>query len=127
MKVIIVKPGQTAIAANVENELEPLQKIVGGFIECVYPFKDKVAIVCNEEGKNLNLPLNRALYSEDGGEIVDILFGNFIVCGTGKGDFTDLTEEQMEKYMKMFRTPEMFTVHVVNGRRVLQVDKVLGF
>ena len=36
--------------------LEAMQGIVGGHLQAVYPFRDEVALVCNEEGKNLNLP-----------------------------------------------------------------------
>lgn len=38
-----------------------MQEIVGGTIQVLYPFAEPVALVCNDEGKLLGLPLNRAL------------------------------------------------------------------
>ena len=32
--------------------LNDMQEIVGGHIEAIYPFKEQVAIIANEEGKN---------------------------------------------------------------------------
>ena len=37
-----------------------------------------MALICNEEGKFLGLPLNRAL-RDDTGEIYDIIAGNFLI------------------------------------------------
>ena len=34
--------------------------------EVTYPFEDEVAIILNESGKINGLPLNRAIYTEDG-------------------------------------------------------------
>ena len=45
--VVLAEPGKKAKVTEIEN----LQKIVGGYIECVYPFGDNVGIICNEEGK----------------------------------------------------------------------------
>lgn len=41
--------------------------MVGGDIEVTYPFEDEVAVILNESGKINGLPLNRAIYTEDGG------------------------------------------------------------
>ena len=42
---------------------------VGGDIQAVYPYEDPVALICNEEGKLMGLPLNRALFDDDGEEV----------------------------------------------------------
>ena len=55
MKILIIEPGKHPYEKNIEHTLENLQSIVGGHIEAVYPFEDKVALVCNEEA--LFLPL----------------------------------------------------------------------
>ncbi len=39
-----------------------------------------MALICNEEGKFLGLPLNRAL-RDDAGEVYDIIAGNFLITG----------------------------------------------
>lgn len=106
MKVLLVKPETHPQVVEIENELEVLQKIVGGLIETVYPFKDEVCLICNEEGKLLNLQMNRALY--DNGSVYDVIAGDFLVVGMGVEDFCSLTDEQIERYEKRFHQPEMF-------------------
>ena len=66
-------------------------------------------LVCNDEGKILNLPANRGLRDETG-QIYDIVCGTFFLCGApGDSDhFTSLTPEQIERYWERFHTPEMF-------------------
>ena len=79
MTVVACYPGKTAQVIEIDGSLESMQQFVGGYIEAVYPFDDPVAIICNEEGKLNGLPLNRALYNEDG-EMFDIIAGTFFVC-----------------------------------------------
>lgn len=63
--------------------------------------------VCNEEGKFLGLPLNRAL-RDDTGEIYDIIAGNFLITGLGEESFSDLPPDLLEKYKEQFLAPESF-------------------
>ena len=64
---------------DIDAGLESMQKIVDGSIQAIYPFDEPVALICNEEGKLLNLPLNRAL-RDDKGNIYDIISGTFFLC-----------------------------------------------
>ena len=107
MKVLMVEPGKSPYAAEIESGLKSLQAAVGGDIQAVYPYEDPVALICNEEGKLMGLPLNRALYDE-GGRMYDIIAGNFLIVGLGEESFTDLSPDMMEKYGKQFRYPEKF-------------------
>ena len=109
MKVIIVRPLEEPVAAEIEPGLKPMQEIVGGYIQAVYPFEEPVALICNEEGKLLGLPLNRALRTESG-EIYDVISGTFLLCGAppDSDHFTDLTQEQLETYLRRFRLPEFY-------------------
>ena len=91
MRVLVVEPGKRPIVKEIETGLEPLQKAVGGLIEAVYPFEEPVAIVCNEEGKLLELPLNRALLDENG-SIYDIIAGTFLVVGLTEDNFCGLDD-----------------------------------
>ena len=95
MNVLIIKPNEYPRPIEIKNQLEDLQVAVGGYIECVYPFEDKVGLVVNDEGKLMGLPLNRALRDEKD-MIYDILAGNFLVVGLTEDDFCSLTPEQME-------------------------------
>lgn len=107
MTILLVKPNQEAVIAKADNTLEAMQKTVGGYIEVVYPFADNVAIICNEEGKITNLPLNRALKDDDG-KIYDIIAGTFFIAGLTNDDFCSLTDEQAELYLNKFKEPEAF-------------------
>ncbi len=115
MKAIIVEPDARPRVADIQSDLESLQEIVAGDIQVVYPFDDPVGIICNDEGKILGLPLNRALRDENG-EIYDILSGTFIVAGLTEDDFGDLTDEQVDKYMKLYHNKEMF---IRKGQRII--------
>lgn len=109
MKVVIVKPGKRAYTKEIEPGLESMQEVVGGPIQALFPFEDHVALVCNDEGKLLGLPLNRGLRDENG-ELYDIVSGTFFLCGAppNSGHFDSLTGEQVEKFKTMFHQPEMF-------------------
>ena len=93
---------------EIDDSLTAMQKIVGGLIQPIY-LDGAVALVCNDEGKLMNLPANRALRNENG-QIYDIVCGTFFLCGAppDSDHFTSLTQEQIERYQKRFYTPEMF-------------------
>ena len=80
---------------------------VGGSIGASYPFEDPVAIVYNDDGKLMGLPLNRALRDENG-EMYDAVAGTFLVVGLGEEDFASLTPEMAQKYEQLFHQPEAF-------------------
>lgn len=107
MKVLMVEPGKVPYETDLASDLKSLQKAVGGTIECVYPYTEPVGLVCNDEGKLLGLPLNRAVYN-DNGQLVDIISGNFFIVGLEGEGFTDLPEHLMQKYIERFRQPEEF-------------------
>ena len=97
MDVLLVQPNAYPKKISVGTELEDLQAMVGGDIEVTYPFEDEVAIILNESGKINGLPLNRAIYTEDG-DMQDIYAGDFLVVGLTEDDFGSLTSEQMQKF-----------------------------
>jgi len=107
MTVLIVKPNKEPILTEIENTLKTMQTIVEGNIEALYPFEDEIALVCNEEGKLLGLPLNRALYDTEG-NMYEIIAGTFIVCGLGEENFDSLSPDLIEKFGKRFLNPEYF-------------------
>lgn len=120
MEVLLVEPGKEARMTEVGNDLRSLQSLVGGYIEATYPFDDSVALVCNDEGKIMQMPLNRALRGEDG-KIYDAIAGPFFICGLGEDNFCSLPKELQAKYMEKFRWPENFLV--VGGNLVATQDK----
>lgn len=109
MQVVIVEPEKKPRVQNIEDSLASMQEIVGGTIQAVYPFDESVAMICNDEGKLLNLPLNRALRDGDG-SIYDIVAGTFFLCGAPANSdrFDSLTEEQVQHFLNRFSNPEQF-------------------
>lgn len=107
MRILMVEPGKEPYATEIEHTLEKMQEIVGGYIQAVYPWKDPVAIVCNDEGKIDGLPLNRSLRNS-AGKVYDVIAGTFFIVGLSKDDFTDIPVDLMKKYKGMFQHPEVF-------------------
>ena len=109
MQVVVVEPKKKPVVQDIDAGLKSMQKIVGGPIEAVYPFEEPVALICNEEGKLLNLPLNRAL-RDDEGNVYDIISGTFFLCAAPPDSdrFASLTDQQVKTYMERFSMPEMF-------------------
>ena len=83
------------------------ENIVGGYIE-TYPLDDldEIVVICNEEGKIKNLPLNRCIYKN--GEIVEIIAGTFFIClaPVNSDNFIGLNDELANKYCELFEKPE---------------------
>ena len=109
MLVLMIEPGKAPQRLELNHSLEEMQKALGGFIQILYPFEDPVALVCNEEGKLLRLPANRALRDESGA-VYDIVCGTFFLCGAPPDSDTleGLTEEQISGYEQRFARPELF-------------------
>ena len=98
IKGLLVKPYELPEEIEFENTLEAKQRLVGGYIECVYPENDtSVVFVCNEEGKINGMKLNRFIG-------YDIIAGPFLILGDDyeNGDFKSLTSKQIKKYTELF-------------------------
>lgn len=109
MQVVVVEPKKKPVVQDIDSGLESMQRIVGGSIQAIYPFDEPVALICNEEGKLLNLSLNRAL-RDDEGNVYDIISGTFFLCAAPPDSdrFAGLTDHQVKTYMERFAMPEMF-------------------
>ena len=116
MRIIMVEPERSPYEMELEDSLGAMQRCVVGTIEAVYePGGRDAALICNDEGKLLGLPLNRALRDEEG-EIYDVVAGTFFICGTppDSESFTSLTDEQVDYWMERFAKPEFFVN--INGQ-----------
>lgn len=107
IKVVLLEPFKLARAVEIDASLKGMQKIVSGCIEAFYPFEEQVCIVCNDEGKINGMPLNRAVYDEDR-TMIDIIAGPAFICDCRGEDFDSLSDEQIARYKKQFRYPEIF-------------------
>ena len=110
VEVIIIEPDKEPRLSKIEDTLEAMQHVVGGWIEEYGPFEDPVMIVCNEEGKLDGLPLNRAIFFPDSDEIADVICGTFFLgyVPEDADSFQDFPKDLAEKYLEKFRYPERF-------------------
>lgn len=76
----------------VKNELKALQEAVGGYIETL-TFAEGAVLICNREGKLLELEPNTHFYT---------INGDFLLISRNGEEFGDLTEKQMEQLERMF-------------------------
>ncbi len=84
IKVIIKRPGEDPHEKLINNSLETLQTIVGGYIETVTLATD-LAIICNEEGRIMGLPYNC--------DVCGVSFvGPIIFVGVREDEFCDVPE-----------------------------------
>ncbi len=111
IKVLMVEPKKLPYIAEIDNNLNSQQKIIGGKLEevCLEP---GVVLICNKEDKLIKLEGNRAIGN-------DIIVDNFFIAGVNEeGNFISLTREQIQEYMQKFLTPESFTKE--------QIDEISG-
>ena len=105
-----MEPLKVPYEKEISGDLKSMQAIVGGLIEVIYPFEDpEIALICNDEGKILGLPYNRALRDEDG-RVYDVVAGTFFLCRApaDSESFEGLTEGQMRFCKDLFKHPELF-------------------
>lgn len=107
LKVLVVEPDKEPYVKFIEPGYRSLQAEVDGTIQGVYPFADPVGIICNDDGKWMGMPLNRAL-RDDQGTVYDIVAGTFVIAGVSEDDYCSMDDSMIEKYTHMFKHPEMF-------------------
>lgn len=109
IKVILVETMEPPRTIEINDSLASMQEVVGGMIEEYMPYKDDVALICNEEGKMNGMPLNRAIKNENG-MLMDIIAGPFFIAYAPieSEKFLSLPDDLEKKYMKKFEKPERF-------------------
>lgn len=108
IKALKVEPGKKTCECILVNELSELQKAVSieadyvGLIEIIN-LEEDVCLLCNEEGKLINLEPNRRLGN-------DIICGVFYLIGQNEdGELTSLPERAMKFYTAYFADIEPIT------------------
>lgn len=93
VRVLVLRVGQRPSVETLEPDgdgrgyLTSLQRVVGGYVDCVVV--DGTDVWCNDEGLILGLPLNREL----GGHR---LHGDLVLAGhDGRGNTVGLTDDQL--------------------------------
>ena len=109
MKILLIKPNETPIPADINGTLKSMQTAVDGYIQAVYPFEEPVALICNEEGKLLGMEPNRLLRHPETGAVYDAIAGTCFLCSAppDSENFESLTDDQIQYYTELFSRPEM--------------------
>lgn len=97
MKIYLLKQGETGQFCEVENELEAMQKLVGGFIE-VIRLQSDLLLICNEEADLKKLKPNRFITH-------GVIKGDFFICGVDGEDFADLPSKYNDVLSGIFGAP----------------------
>jgi len=124
IKVLVVEPQKQPYVKQIENSLEAMQSVVGGFIEShpadLTGADPDVDLIVNEEGKLTGLPFNRELRGLDG-EVYDIVAGTFFVSRKDdEGESISLTEGDIKKYALKF---ELLWAEGTRVRAVSQITE----
>ena len=115
IKVLYKRVGREPEVVEIENTLQAMQSLVGGFIE-VIPY-DYYELVCNDEGKL------QGLYPNVGFDY-DIINGNFFIANDNyeTGDFASLTDKNIEKIKEDLKS-RSFHYTKTQMRAVLKQEK----
>lgn len=98
IRILVIKPNEEPHQLKIPHTLEDMQNVVGGLVEYV-ELEHNVDLICNDEGKLLNLELNRLVGN-------DVIAGTFFIAGQHNGDTISLSKKQIKKYRKIFRLDE---------------------
>lgn len=109
MKVLVLTNGNFE-TKEITNELQDLQKIVGGYIEV--PFlsdmftKNGIDVIINEEGKFIDgLRPEIAIVNRKTNQVLDVVMGNCIFASHDEeGETVPLNEKQYRIVMQMLQT-----------------------
>ena len=96
-KVLLFPVKAAPQVMDIAGGLDPMQSLVGGYIENV-TLEEGVGLICNEEGKLKDLPLNRRVE-----ELNDVIRGPFFISRyNDEGETVDVTPEDIKKYTEKF-------------------------
>jgi hypothetical protein len=108
IQVVIVEPNKKPYAKLIDNGLAAMNDIVGGYIEIVRmgqhtPNGAELVITVNEEGKLMNLPINRIIAG------FDTLVGTFFISAANmQGDNVTIDDTTAAKIIKQFTPIEVY-------------------
>jgi hypothetical protein len=114
MKILVLSNNKFEVK-EIENTLEELQKIVGGYIEI--PFLSRtfnnngIDVIINDEGKFIeDCKPEIAIVDGETKQVLDVVHGNCIFASHNEeGDTTGLTEEQMKVVMQELKMDVVLT------------------
>ena len=99
ISVLVVPPGAAPYAHTLDNSLEAMQALIGGYITSFETGLFDTVGIAHDEGLLLRLPPNRLIPATGA-----VIFGTFFVAGSGI-NLHSLTPEQMAEAAKLFAHP----------------------
>lgn len=131
IRVIVCRPGERAEVVEIDEELKPMQELVGGHIQEYMPFLnpkeeldderiEDIAIICDVEGKLKEKEWNRAIRDNDG-KVLDVIAGTFFICYAPLDSerFMSLPPDLEQEFLQKFLLPERF----ISRNGVNQIQK----
>lgn len=103
MKVLVITTKGEYIEREIEDKLEVLQDIVGGYIEYVDLSQDGLTMIVNEEGKiyDLEYNLGATLLYDATHMGHDMILGNVIILRDKDGENIDIEKEDIDTIKKL--------------------------
>ena len=119
--ILLIQPNKPPRQMKMADELKAIHKLVEGRFEVYRPFYNDLVIICNEEGKLRNLPMNREICNDDGMRM-DIIRGDFFFVNAplDSESFQSLSPKEVKGLSEKFKHPEKF--HEEGGR--IHVSKI---
>lgn len=122
IRILVVEPNKEPYKKKIPHTLENMQRVVGGLIEFV-ELEYNIDLICNEEGKIYNLPMNRAIQN-------DIVAGTFFIAGQHNGETISLSKKQIKRYKDIFKLNrdkdliDMLNKEVKNSSNLLNLNLI---
>ena len=116
IRVVICRPGERAEVTEIEQNLRPMQAVVGGLIQEFFPFQsdtdpryEDLAMIANKEARQMKMQPNRAILDEDG-HVLEVIRGPFFICYAPleSEHFLSLPNDLAEEMRCRFDLPELF-------------------
>lgn len=99
IKAVILEPFKKARIETIENSLETIQGLVGGYIE-VLKLNDYVDIILNEEGKLIGLEPNFRFKH-------DVVVGTVVFVSHRGAEFASLHDDWIEYITEIFGNTDL--------------------
>lgn len=102
---------------RIPNTLKSVQEFVGGTI-CVVSLNRDILLVLNDNGKLIDLPVNRVWEDKDR-NVLDILMGNVFACRSdGAGEFASILEEDIPVILQSIKP-----IYDIRGYAIMAVGE----
>ena len=111
MKIVVLEPDKEAEVRVIQNDLDEISNIVGGYVGYCYPFSNPDIVMLFDDDAKLkgDWQFNRSLKTPDGTPF-DLLAGTVVICGTvhlrSGAAYGSLTQTQIHEVMEQYEFPE---------------------